>query len=267
MVKGVAGTLLQQIMSVGYYAARAVRTPLAAAAALLLAACGLPTIPFLEPPVAVSDSDVEIEFEHDTTNDIEEFRGYELYYRFYPATTDGEDQWRNHNDAILDSPRSPNPNRLTARGYRRIRDAQDRGSPLIQAADIRGESFLVRMMFPFDPDDDPPNQIDEPDAIAMFEDRFVRLRRGPQINEADGQTPKRFFPVETDPANGVYAADDNDITTALGNVSPEDLRDVFEVEGGLFIAVYGLAYGRTTDFERFYSVPVLLGRDIALIQN
>ncbi len=261
--------LLRQIIVIGVIpATRAAMLSLAAAAALLPAACGLPTIPFLEPPVAVSDSDIEIVFEHDTTNAIEEFRGYELYYRFYPATTDGEDQWRNHNDAILDSPRSPNPNRLTARGYRRIRDARDRSAPLIQAAGIRDESFQVRLMFPFDPEtDDPPNEIDELDAIASFKDNIVRLRRGPQVNEDDGQTPKQFFPVETDPANGVYAVDDNDIRTALGNIDTTELARVFEEDGGLFVAVYGLAFGRTTDFERFYSVPVLLGRDIALIRD
>ena len=223
-------------------------------------ACGLPRLPFLGPPIRDSDSGNVVVFRHNADdNNVDEFRGYELYYRFYPNTGEGEEQWIADNDAILDSPRSPNPSRLVNRGYRRIRPPQIQAAPPLLRVGPGlplGTRFPIRLFFPHDPEEEPIDDEDEePDGAAFYEGKVVRLRRGPGVNEEDGETPKRFFPVETDPtANGVYAEGDADLV---------NLFDLLEDEG-LFVAVYGLAYGITGDFQRFYSVPEFLGRDIEL---
>ncbi len=232
--------------------------------ALTVVGCGLPSVPFLEEPVKLDEEGTVIRFRHASDNDdVDEFRGYELYYKFY--TDDGDqlidDQFQADDDFIRDSPRSPNPNRLRQRGYRRIRSRGATGTgaqPLLAGA---SGSVQYDLFFPYDSEVDDP-LIDENDAYALYLENGSpqpgdsrRLARGPNVEDAEG-VAKPFFPFEreNDIETG-YSAGDAD----FGAGSTRFVTAIDE-NNRIEIAIYGLAYGRTTDFEVIYSAPAFLGR-------
>ncbi len=215
--------------------------------------CGLPVIPFLSPPERLTATivDFEIRFEHPGVSEALSgvFRGYELYYKFYgdirendAVVRDIEEQFIDDDDVIQDSPRQPNPNRLTQLDYRRIRRVdQPTRRPVIRIdAGDRQTDLTITLRFPEPEEDDAVFFIDDGDPVA--------LRRG--VDDID-DTPKAFFPFGEQNDDGVYAAGDDDFSEEL----LDRLRD-----DRIHIAIYGLAYGLTDDFEVIYSVPEFLGR-------
>jgi len=69
---------------------------------LLSAGCGIPSYPYLYPPEAIGVTG-EVKFKHDPKNgnpeQIDVFRGYEIFYRFY--TEDPDQDTENINDDVL----------------------------------------------------------------------------------------------------------------------------------------------------------------------
>ena len=87
-----------------------------------LTACGLPTIAFLEPPDSpgVGGGNPEnriLTFQHNPANDIDDFRGYEIYYKLYyeDSTAVASDE-----SFIEATPRRVGPGRLEARNFSRV---------------------------------------------------------------------------------------------------------------------------------------------------
>ena len=215
-------------------------------------------------PVKLDEEGTVIRFAHASDNDnVDEFRGYELYYKFYTDDDDRliVDQFQADDDFIRDSPRSPNPNRLRQRGYRRIR-ARDATGTGVQPL-LAGASGTVRydVFFPYDSSVEDP-LIGEDDAYALYHENGVpqpadsqRLARGPNVDDDEG-IAKPFFPFEreNDVETG-YSANDADFGD--GN---DRFVTAIDANNPIEIAIYGLAFGRTTDFEVIYSVPAFLGR-------
>jgi len=88
----------------------------------ILASCGLPTIPFLAPPQNADLSDDSpnevnpiLTFEHNPENAVDDFRGYDLYYKLYLLSQ--EDEIANDSEIIDSEPAPPGPSRLISRGF------------------------------------------------------------------------------------------------------------------------------------------------------
>lgn len=91
----------------------------------LLATCGLPSTAFLAPPLLPGTSFEGPEtnrvlfFSHNGENSIDDFEGYDLWYKLYIADAAGEELLRSDESSIEATPRQPGSGRLQARGFRR----------------------------------------------------------------------------------------------------------------------------------------------------
>ncbi len=83
-------------------------------AAALFSACGLPYPVVLYPP-SIGTATTNIEFAHDSRNDIPEFHGYRLYYKFYESNDDYKTDLTR-----IDESNSLSPNGLLSRNFRTI---------------------------------------------------------------------------------------------------------------------------------------------------
>lgn len=83
--------------------------------------CGLPTIPFLDPPRRAdppyegSSDNAILYFDHNPSNDIDDFKGYELFYKFY--TRDQRTQIDDDANEIASDTGAPNPRLLSRHGF------------------------------------------------------------------------------------------------------------------------------------------------------
>lgn len=88
---------------------------------LIVVGCGLPNIVFLAPPIEVTSlgtiADRTVRFEHDaSSNNFDDFLGYELYYKLYTEADPQADLDReNINDNL-----PPTESGLTGLGFRRF---------------------------------------------------------------------------------------------------------------------------------------------------
>ena len=202
--------------------------------ALLTAACGLETFPYLSAPQPGSSTGVTFIFLKTTENSEPEFRGFELYYRLYRSgqfpDSDITDQGS-----------------LAARGFHRLCSSSDVensiSKPLvtIPLAD-RDESIYITVNFTNLPD---PVIMTDPD---LSETLNFELRRN--VVDETGISPYHF----KDFAKEHFEIDDSDIN------SDQELFD--EIQTGsppVQLALYVLSFGKKELIQDIYSVAVYLG--------
>lgn len=127
-------------------------------AVLLLSAsfstCGIPQFIVLQEPefVAVPVLTNEITLSHDTANDVDDFLGYEIYYKFYDP--DGADSAFSSDEAAI---ATVGPGTavsvLDQRGFNRVFSASDFGQiPTVKVSAVqRSQSFTFDISFPNSP--------------------------------------------------------------------------------------------------------------------
>ncbi len=215
-----------------------------------LNSCGLDVVPFLYPPDSPSAIGSGVQFLHDTRNNdtpqSDNFRGYEVYYKFYDfsGAGNGETQLQNDRNAIEADPIPPGTSRLTARNYRRLRSLRNDGSlearlPLIPVA--IGSTPSLQLLFSGSPGVEGAFVLrnnNDADATPL-----VRA-----INDGE-ERPRLFYGVEE------YAANHADIPNTIN--LPND-------SAALRIAFYAVAYGVQPDFRPLYSIPKFLANEIPL---
>ncbi|TVQ39820.1 MAG: hypothetical protein EA384_04420 [Spirochaetaceae bacterium] len=226
---------------------------------VLLISCGLDVIVFLEGPRTDRIDDQGpalpiVAFRHNAqSNNVPEFRGYEVYYKFYDDDGGaGQNTFEADRNAVLASPISTGPSRLENRGYRRLRgrlpadpEGTERPRPLIgiAPADKDDSSIVVTLTFQADPDRQPPDQ-----AIVYWpyesDERLRVLERN-----TGSATGKNFLPVASDRYS---TADDDDLPAGL-NVGVVLDRDDLAI--GLFVLAYGID---SQTIREIYSEPVKL---------
>ena len=202
---------------------------LLAVLACLIPGCGLPDRrPDLDPPIARNANDILDQFEFEVPSSPRaEFRGYEVYYRFFRVDASVE---RN-----LES-----REQLTEREFHRLARPEDRitrlNLPLIDRP-AAGTEVVVRF--------DPIEHGEEP--VAEFRDgngndETVALRRG---GTNDNGEFKRFSCMEFD------TGDDRDL---------REVADVLasDCSGPMQLALYAFAYG-VSDRATVYSRIEFLG--------
>jgi hypothetical protein len=216
---------------------------------LLLWGCGIPSAGFIGPPGETDGQDLEslpvVTFDHNVeANDTEDFKGYELYYRFYDNNaTDGTD-YEVDREQILGSP--PGTGVLESTGYRRVVRAsgdsvESQELPLIPVPQsAKSQDFEVTLSFGL------VSAVDPDEASARWLGNEEPLARS--VPQEDSQAPKGFI---LGSYNGAEDEDLEQISRVIDQV-------IFEQQ--LYIALYGLGYGIDgLAFERIYSAPEFLG--------
>ena len=89
---------------------------------ILLWGCGIPTVSFLSPPIegettGTNSENYILSFRHNSSNDIDDFRGYEIYYKLYEIDSKLIAQDETY---ISNTPVSPGIARLTTRNFLRL---------------------------------------------------------------------------------------------------------------------------------------------------
>ena len=107
---------------------------------LLLLQCGLNDYPYLYPPdlrqtIFGHGGAGTIIIRNDPDNDIDEFLGYELYYKFYNSGTQEPD--RANDSRVIFSVNNPEPRNLISLGFRRVNTNQ--------SYDITTRSPMIRI--------------------------------------------------------------------------------------------------------------------------
>ena len=177
-------------------------------------------------------------FSHDEVNNIDSFRGYELYYKFYdPNAGNVATAFSADRAAIEAATPGSVVSTLSARDYRRVYAAGSSAPPALAiTAAERDETFSVSIVFP-------PSPASTDDATASWnaeEPRSAVLLRD-QDALGDPDEPIGFTP--------------SDITAADAD-TPGTLPAGGTVEVGLAIAAYGIDYIAGT-FAELHSTAIV----------
>lgn len=225
---------------------------LAAALILTLAGCGIPSVSFIADPIPLSQTGSTLRFRHDTENDSEDFKGYELYYKIYNAndlaTIDGD-------RSFIEGADTPGTGRLTSREFLRMVRTDD-GLPsgdgledppmLPVSASARDQGFEVSVDFSAAAQ---TVVVTNPGESAASVQLF---RQSVLIEEQSAQS----FDLFLDPAGFQYTPGDPGSDADLALM----LNEAYDPVNTYRATVWAIAYGLdATNFQRIYSLPVYLG--------
>ncbi|TVR59149.1 MAG: hypothetical protein EA426_08560 [Spirochaetaceae bacterium] len=205
--------------------------------------CGIETLPYLEAPT-IAGSQPFPNLQHSTLNAIDEFVGYDFYYRFFSDSEAFQPNAVNTNLAGESS--------LLSRGYRRMltRVKTDDGTPgsvLLTPPALRIPDALRNTQLSF--------EIELPDGILLAEPQIIPpSEHAAQLdalylmrNVGTPASPEALSFLEP-----FSAADQNDLSAAgISNAASIDQ---------ITIAIYAIAVGYDlTSFAPIRSVPVFGG--------
>ncbi len=228
-----------------------------------LTTCGLDVMVYLEPPRedTVSPS-VPIDgrndpaastFRHNRRNNIQEFLGYEVYYRFY---VDGDGVFPDHKASIANANSLRPDTQLEGLGYRRLAREGSSTPPLIRIPEgIWGEFSpndplnIATVFFPSSPPAGAPDDdayVAWPTTPAETNFEIYVLRR--TVSTAGDQ--RRFFPIDdTNYDKTVHYDIPATVQERIGT------NDINEINLALFVFAYGIDY---SSFRPIFSEAVPL---------
>lgn len=237
-----------------------------------IAACGLPSTTFLGPPQLPGQTSLgpptarRLYFSHNSDNDIDDFEGYDVWYKLYATDGNGEALLANDEAFIESTPRPPGSGRLQTRGFRRAiaikRNSNgtpsrfDDNAPHIQVGRTDSAIVFELDLRPPVSRPDPVPSPDQAEIVVIRTDSGSYLsglrRRNTSATTVTDPLGESGFHTFWNPAR--YASADLDVYTGLlqsGGETPGDLIFV------LYVISVGLDRSGAT-FSRFYSEPVRL---------
>lgn len=234
------------------------------------AGCGLPSIPFLAAPV---NPDIEtpttlspiLSFQHNTENDQDDFRGYDLYYKIYADEDDAA--IAADEQAIAATPQSPGPARLEQRGFVRavvVTERDSSGQPFSITSDVFGDplphlptsptasSISYRLNLRDVPSDGVA--LDRQDLVMTWDQGSGQGRGLRRRSQGSGFSGGRTSALASFWDRAGYQSADWDVQRMnLSSAVSAGLPD------RIVIVCYALAYGIDgTDFSGYYSTPLRL---------
>jgi hypothetical protein len=238
----------------------------------MLITCGLPSTTFLGPPRLPGLTSLgpptarRLYFSHNPDNDIDDFEGYDLWYKLYATDANGEALLASDESHIESTPRQPGSGRLQTRGFRRAiaikRDGNrnptrfDDNAPHVEMGKT-GSSIVFELdLRPPISRSDPIPPADQAEIVVIRTDNgsFMSGLRRRNTSAATVTEPlgDGGFHTFWNPAQ--YAPADLDVYTGLLQSSSETPDDFIIV---LYAISVGLDRSGAT-FSRFYSEPVRL---------
>ncbi|MBW8003941.1 MAG: hypothetical protein FVQ80_18420 [Planctomycetes bacterium] len=203
---------------------------------LFLSGCGLEDLLYLNPPEnpVAHPGDKTFTFYKTLENSELEFRGFEIYYKFYTW-----DQYPESN--ITDR------TKFEGMGFKRLSSASDKkdniSRPLIfvPILDRTTKDFTVTIEF-----ESVPDHIIT--ATASVPSQPIEVRRGVAYDASPYLDYFKHFDQAT---HSAFESSDAD-------VSPEVWTAIEGIDN-IYLALYALSYGKKDLIEDVYSVPVYLG--------
>lgn len=218
---------------------------------MLLCSCGLYSYPYISEPSLRGGTAGTVQnyvyIIHDGDNDPNVFRGYELYYKFYNATTAENDHSRD--DKSIFSVSNPDYSALVAAGYKRCRTEKlykkDTTYPMFKVpADDRDDDFELELRF---------------DTVTTKDNKFemqlnylgdaVPFYRAIQDQNPDSGEPERAGGKSDDPIYKDFNSDDIEAGDSDLNGNPYT---------SVALSFYIIGYG-VHENHNLYSKPVWLG--------
>ncbi|MBN2737904.1 MAG: hypothetical protein JXR70_13045 [Spirochaetales bacterium] len=199
---------------------------------VLATTCGVEVdYPILEPPAFVSFTAPTFKFMKRIENSETTFRGFELYYKFYSTTLDGQAQYFNESNLKT----FEDMNRYRFRRMTRYNSEND--------ADTRSDSNYPLIKIP------PENRSDYSVIEIDFSNLSLPYVRGVSI--VDGGLGVR---------RGVFEANDSEYYKAFNDTDPndDDLEDLDTVTEFVLLSVYVFSYGKKDLSIPLYSEAVHL---------
>jgi len=219
----------------------------------ILLGCGLETYVYIHP---ISTDDVQsdqtigyYQFRHNTENDIDEFLGYEIYYKLYAA---GSDTILQDRTALEDLTYIGTESSITSRGFVRLRfkEVDDTNKPLLLISPgQRSTSWVFKLDFsPLTtqtPKEPPVFLWLKPDGVTE-EHSYILLRaaRKEDLKEETFE-PDQF--LSTDP-----------------DVVSMNVESVVQNKEPLSVVFCVASFGRDVDGTYLYSTVVFLNRSSLL---
>ena len=210
---------------------------------ILISGCGIETLPYLEAPT-ITGSQPFPNLQHSTLNALDEFVGYDFYYRFFSNSEAFQPNAVNTNLAGESS--------LVAQGYRRMLarvkpDGETPGSTLLTPPILRIPDVLRGIQLSF--------QIELPDGILQAEPQIIPPPEHAAQLDALFLMRNVGTPASPEPLSFLEpfsAADQNDL-------SAEGISTVASIDQ-ITIAIYAIAVGYDlTSFAPIRSAPVFGG--------
>ena len=201
---------------------------------LLLQSCGIESYDYLYPPRENSSSTTSTTrtFLHDTDNDIEGFRGYQIYYKLYmgPSASVLPDSAISEASSIESYRSTGYPDTVIAKmetlGYRAIVPLGINPVPVVSITDASKEAQVDI------------NLIKETLTLNVdgVEDIYD-IRRSTYDTKGENRSFLAIDPI------------DDDVSTISGG-------------DNMWIRVYAFAYGLNSSFSAFYSLPTVVADTI-----
>lgn len=224
------------------------------ASLLLLSSCGVPTVTFIAEPIYRTPTGSTLRFDHNTANDTEDFKGYELYYKIYNGADPSSEI--DGDRSYIEGAETPGTSRLLLRDFLRM-VRTDTGTPsgtglldppmLPVSSGQRDNAFTVSVAFATGQD---PVVVDNPGEGAS-----VRLyRQNVLLQEQNAATTFEGFSQTSEFNYDPNDSNNNDADLArMLNTTYDNLKTTR-------VAVAVIAYGiDATNFQRIYSTPIFLG--------
>lgn len=209
-------------------------------ATFFLSSCGIPQFIVLQEPEFVSLPSLTnvITLGHSTDNDIDDFLGYELYYKFYDPATAAV-QFAADATSIGGAGPGTTLSVIGQRGYLRVFPSPDTGQiPSIQVSALqRAQDFTLDISFPVDDLDTTPARVDSTSSPPIDQ---ILVRDVSTVTGLD----EGFTSVDLD-------FDDADVPAI--DPPPADGR----VPMGIVVIAYGVDFTNGT-FAQVVSSPLII---------
>ena len=189
--------------------------------ALLANSCGIPQIIVLEPPLLVSPPPSltnEITVAHSPENNVDDFLGYELFYKFYDPDTSASG-FSTDRVAIENASPGTALSVIAQREYNRVHAATDTNQiPVVQvSAAQRSQAFELLISFPSNTGASPPAIVTSDSSPAISQELLRDISVVVAVDE--GFSAEDIDLVDNDVPELVTAPDDSIIDMGLVVIS------------------------------------------------
>ncbi len=247
--------------------------------------CGLPSIALIEPPVEPGYAEGSLNspgqqilyFRHNRENDVDDFKGYDLYYKLYPPDTTDSSTLTNDENDIESIPRETGPGRLQARGFLRlvaVTNRDDSGETSFIIGDTvphislgpasSSITFSVDVREPINrPEGSIDRTVKDAEIVVSWDYNGTRSRGFRRRNSTDSGTsqPQDVFRGFWDGSG--YSGSDHDISRMFPSNSFDLGGEGFNNSNQLNLVLYAITYGVDgSSFQRYYSTPLRLPQAI-----
>ena len=246
--------MLQQCGTLGCNSVAPLRILGALALTGVLITCGTPTFVYIA-PVGRGIIDVSsIEFSHNTDNDIDQFNGYNIYYKFYDNSDDGaackDDKSHIEDSSVV----VLGPQRLLERKYRLLIRDDNRDNVPVIAVSNKGQRHTFRLVIADDQAtaNPLPSKIEFIDAGTGTTTDIFLYRNVTETSSASNYKPLRVLQGR----NSEYLSGDTDVSASNTNITDIGLA---LNNSSLYVAFYVIGDGLDDNFQRIYGEARFLG--------